>query len=410
MTACADHDVTIIGAGPYGLAAAAHLREHGLDVHVLGREMEFWAHQMPVGMLLRSSWEASSISDPHGRLSLDAYEDELGAKLSRPVPLDDFVRYGRWFQERAVPDLDRRLVRRVERERAGFRVELEDGDALATRRVIVATGLDRFAHRPAHLAHLDAPMARHASALGALDDYRGRSTVVVGAGQSAIELAALLHEADAVVEVIARGPRVRWLRRSGWLHGRSGPVRRLLYPPTDVGPIGLSWLVAMPDAFRRVPHRLGDRIAYRCIRPAAAGWLVPRVAPVTVTLGRTVTSGVTRGSTLSLSLDDGSRREVDRLVLATGYRVRLDRHGLLHERLLADVRTRDGAPLVGRGFESSVPGLHFVGAFSAASFGPVMKFVAGTPFTGRALAAHLSGRSVTATPPAAEPAAALSGG
>ena len=69
-------DIVIIGAGPYGLAVAAHLREGGLGVRVLGRPMSFWKGQMPRGMLVRSAWEATSISDPQGKLSLDAYEAE----------------------------------------------------------------------------------------------------------------------------------------------------------------------------------------------------------------------------------------------------------------------------------------------------------------------------------------------
>jgi pyridine nucleotide-disulfide oxidoreductase len=232
--------------------------------------------------------------------------------------------------------------------------------------------------------------------------FRGRRTVVIGSGQSAIELAALLHEAGAGVEVIARADRVRWLRRSGWLHGRDGMLRRLLYPPTDVGPVGLSRLVAMPDAFRRLPSGLGDRIAYRCIRPAASGWLVERTAGVRLTLARTIVTASVSGDALRLRVDDGSEREVDRVVLATGFDVRADRHPLLGPELLAGLRTRGGAPLLGAGFASSVPGLHFVGAFSAASFGPVMRFVSGTPFTGRALARHLA--PARRTEPAPSPA------
>src|SRR4051812_9499271 len=209
------HDVTIVGAGPYGLASAAHLRARGLDVHVLGRVMEFWERQMPVGMCLRSSWEASSISDPAGVLSLDAYESAHGLALSRPVPLDDFMRYGRWFQQRAVPDLDRRRVRRIAGAPGGFELTLDDGERLGARRVVMATGLDGCGHRPAELAHLQPPLAWHSSELRDLDGFGGRRIAVVGAGQSAIELAALLREAGAEVEVIARAPQVRWLRRSG---------------------------------------------------------------------------------------------------------------------------------------------------------------------------------------------------
>jgi cation diffusion facilitator CzcD-associated flavoprotein CzcO len=383
-------DVAVVGAGPYGLSCAAHLRARGLDVHVLGRPMDLWERRMPAGMFLRSSWEASTISDPDGALSLDAYEAERPAPIERPIPLDDYLGYGRWFQRRAVPDLDTRRVVVVRRDTAGFRLDLDDGGTLAARRVVIATGPAGFARRPPALSRLPAPFVRHSIDVRFLDEYHGRRTAVIGSGQSAIELAALLHEAGAEVEVIARADHVRWLRRSGWLHARDGAVRRLLYPPTDVGPVGLSWLVAKPGAWRYVPYGLGERIAYRCIRPAASGWLVPRTTDVTLTLARSVTDAAVHGDSLRLRLDEGGEREVDRVVLATGFDIRADRHPLLSAELLARVRTRAGAAELGRGFESSVPGLHFVGAFAAASFGPVMRFVSGTPFTGRALAAELA--------------------
>src|SRR5213079_230240 len=57
MSAC---DVAIVGAGPYGLSAAAHLRAaNGLDVRVFGEPMSFWERHMPKGMLLRSPLEGS---------------------------------------------------------------------------------------------------------------------------------------------------------------------------------------------------------------------------------------------------------------------------------------------------------------------------------------------------------------
>jgi hypothetical protein len=383
-------DVVVIGAGPYGLACTAHLRALGLDVHTLGRPMELWERQMPVGMFLRSSWEASSISDPQGELTLDAYEAEHGLRLSRPVPLEDYLRYARWYQRHAAPGVDDRRATRVERMRGGFHVHLADGERLATRRVVVGTGPSGFARRPAQFAGLESPLVHHSSELRELGAFAGLRTAVIGSGQSAIELAALIHEAGGDVEVIARAERIRWLRRSGWLHDRDGAVRRLLYPPTDVGPIGLSWLVAKPNAFRRVPPRVGERIAYRCIRPAASAWLMPRTSGAGVTLGRTVVSAVATDDRLRLRLDDGTAREVDRVVLGTGFDVRADRHPLLGPELAAALRTREGAPLLRAGFESSIPGLHFVGAFAAATFGPVMRFVSGTPFTGSALGVHVA--------------------
>jgi FAD-dependent urate hydroxylase len=391
MSADQSHEVAVIGAGPYGLACTAHLRALGLDVHTLGRPMELWERRMPVGMLLRSSWEASSISDPNGELTLDAYEAEHGVRLPRPIPLADYLLYGRWYQRRAVPSVDPRRVVGLERARGGgFHLHLNGGGVIAARRVVVATGPADFARRPGVFAGLGSPLVQHSSQLRELDGFRGLRTAVIGAGQSAIEVAALLHEAGAEVEVIARAAGIRWLRRSGWLHSRDGAFRRILYPRTDVGPVGLSWLVAVPNAFRHVPTGLGDRIAYRCIRPAATAWLMPRIAEARLTLGRVVTGTVAAGDRLRLVLDDRTTREVDRVVLGTGFDMRADRHPLLGPELRARLRTRQGAPLLGAGLESSIPGLHFVGAFSAASFGPVMRFVSGTPFTARALAGHLA--------------------
>jgi lysine/ornithine N-monooxygenase len=405
MSTTMAHDVAVVGAGPYGLACAAHLRARGLDVRVLGQPMDLWERCMPTGMFLRSSWEASAIADPDGALSLDAYEAAHAVRISRPIPLADYLRYARWFQRSAVPDVDTRRVERVEPVDNGLEAQLEDGDALAARRVVIATGPAGFARRPAAFDGLSAPLVRHSSELRELDGYAGRRTAVVGAGQSAIELAALLHEAGADVEVIARAGRVRWLRRSGWLHGRDGALRRMLYPPTDVGPVGLSWLVAVPDAFRHVPEPLAGRIAHRCIRPAASSWLVERTAGVAMSLGRSVASATAGGEGMRLELDDGGCREVDRVVLATGFQLRADRHPLLGPELRSRLQTRDGMPVLGPGFVSSVPGLHFVGAFAAGSFGPVMRFVSGTPFTGRALAAHL-GDGRRRPSPRREPASA----
>src|ERR1700758_3967160 len=117
--------VAIIGAGPYALAAAAHLQAAKVEVCVFGKPMEFWEHQMPAGMLLRSNWEGSHIADPHDRLTLDRYQQEQGTHLPTPLTRDDFVNYGRWFQRQVVPHLDTRLVTRVEATSTNFRITLQ---------------------------------------------------------------------------------------------------------------------------------------------------------------------------------------------------------------------------------------------------------------------------------------------
>ena len=97
-------NVAVIGAGPYGLSAAAHLRSANVDTHVFGDAMEFWRCQMPAGMFLRSSWDASHIAHPDRALTLNEYQAKHGIHLPVPVPLDKFIEYGQWFQGQVAPD------------------------------------------------------------------------------------------------------------------------------------------------------------------------------------------------------------------------------------------------------------------------------------------------------------------
>jgi FAD-dependent urate hydroxylase len=379
--------VAIIGAGPYGLAAAAHLRAVGIETYTFGRVMEFWENQMPAGMLLRSSWEASHIADPERRLTLDRYQASRNVPLTKPIPLGDFIDYGRWFQQQSVPDIDERRVTSLEQTAKGFTLWLEDGDCLQTERVVVATGIAPFARRPLQFEGLPRELVSHTSEHRDLSRFGSGRVVVVGGGQSALESAALLVEAGKEVEVIIRKPEVHWLdQKLAWLKSEANPVRRLFYPPTDVGPPGLNWIVATPGLFRRLPFSLQEKIAYRSIRPAGAGWLLPRVGEVRITTSRVVNAASSAGGQVILKLDDNSQRSVDHVLLATGYRVDVSLYDFLAPELLKAVRRIDGYPLLGPGFESSMPGLHFLGAPGALSFGPVCRFVSGTPYTTRALA------------------------
>jgi len=385
--------VAIIGAGPYGLAAAAHLRAVGVETCIFGRVMEFWQNQMPAGMFLRSSWEASHIADPDRRLTLDRYQTSRNLQLSKPIPLSGFIEYGRWFQQQVAPDLDKRRVKRLEHTGEGFRLSLEDGECVQAARVVVATGIAPFAHRPPQFDAVPPALVSHTSEHRDLRRLGSGPIVIVGGGQSALESAALLAEADAEVEVIARKSDVHWLdQKLAWLKSEANPVRRLFYPPTDVGPPGLNWIVATPGLFRRLPFRLQEKVAYRSIRPAGAGWLLPRIGKVRFTTGRAITSVSSAGGGIGLKLDDGTERCVHHVLLATGYRVDVALYDFLAPELLKRVRRVDGYPLLGPGFESSLPGLHFLGAPAARSFGPVCRFVSGTPYTARALARRIAGK------------------
>jgi cation diffusion facilitator CzcD-associated flavoprotein CzcO/predicted ATP-grasp superfamily ATP-dependent carboligase len=388
----------VVGAGPNGLAAAAHLRDADLRTVSFGEPLESWYGHMPEGMLLRSRRRSSHIADPRVELTIDAYERASGSRVSDPViTLEEFVEYGRWFQRAVVPDVDPRRVTSIARDGGAFRVTVDDGEEVVASRVIVAAGLSPFINCPEPFASLPPAVRSHSYEHAALTGFAGLRTAVVGSGQSALESAALLHEASASVEVLARAPSIRWL---GELSGGAPPSRSaaraltkaVALPPTDVGGRLNGWIAAAPDVFRAVPESLHPTISYRCIRPAGAGWLRPRLGEVPMSLGRSVLGARMDGAAVELSLSDGSTRVVDRVLLGTGFSIDVRRYPFLGDELMADVQLAGGYPVLGPGLESSVAGLHFVGAPAAYSFGPVMRFVVGSWYAAPAIARSAAGR------------------
>jgi FAD-dependent urate hydroxylase len=182
------------------------------------------------------------------------------------------------------------------------------------------------------------------------------------------------------VEVLVRKPIVHWLGRHQWMHAKA--IAWMLYGSADVGPAGVSLLVQRPNLFRLLPRRIQDQWAVRAIRPAAARWLRSRTQNVTIHANCQVTQARVAG-------DDGSERTVDHVILGTGYRVNIALYSFLPPPLLRLIDIAGGSPRLGPGFESSLHGLHFLGAPAAWSFGPLMKFVAGTEFTSRALTSRI---------------------
>jgi len=390
-----DLDVALIGAGPYGLSAAAYLKGHGLEVCVLGQPMGFWADRMPEGMLLRSPREASNLADPANAFTLEAYEAAVGLRPSAPVPLGTFVAYGRWFRQQLGSALDTRSVLSVIREGSSFRLTLDDGSQIRSRRVVVAAGIGPFRRKPAVFSNLPAEQASHCYEGRKIAQLAGKRIAVIGAGQSALESAALLSEAGSDVEIIATISELRWIGMHGWLH-HLGPISSMLYSKYDVGPAGISRLVSMPRLMYHVPLKLKDKIRVRAVRPAGSRWLPDRLACVKISTARTVRAAISTGDEVLLKLDDGTERRVDHVLMGTGYNVDISKYDFLPPKLASEVRQLNGYPDLGPGFVSSVPGLHFIGATAARKFGPLLYFVAGTDFASRALSSHILQNGVAA--------------
>ncbi|MFF7974516.1 FAD-dependent oxidoreductase [Streptomyces sp. NPDC007905] len=392
--------VAVIGAGPFGLSTAAHLRARGIPVRVFGDPMVSWRDHMPEGMLLKSTPAASSLDCPQPGHTLADYCDAAGIRRlvtdEDIIPVETFIAYGEWFQQKLLPDLERVRVVSVDRDKSGgFELKLDSGELFNARAVVVATGLSGLAHLPAELAGAaaDGPTptgpVSHSSQHHDLTRFAGKELIVVGAGQSALETAALAAEAGAQVRVVSRGRGRVAFGAPPWHQPRLRPE----------SPFGRAWslwaLSYYPHPYRFLPDRTRHYLVRRVLGPLGAWWLRDRFeGKVQVQeVERVVAAEAPDGSpVLTVRTHGGGteRLSADHVIAATGYRVDIAAMDFLCHELRTRLAVSRGTPRLGAGYVSSVPGLYFTGLPAASSYGPVMRFVCGTEFASPRLAKHLA--------------------
>jgi FAD-dependent urate hydroxylase len=405
-------DVAIVGAGPYGLSLAAHLRAAGVNFRQFGRPMHLWREQMPRGMFLKSQGFASNLSDPVGARTLAAFCRATGrpyADYGLPVPLQDFVAYGDWFAGPLEGSLDQTLVARLTGRHGRFELGLADGRTVTARRVVLATGVEHFAHTPRRLAGHES--VSHSSTITEPAAFSGMRVLVIGRGQSALESAALLRENGADVEIITRSAAIAW----------NGPplppdrplLQRLREPEAGLGSGWGTWFYSRhPGLFRHLPEQMRIYRARTALGPAGASWLRERVdGHIPVRTGQAVdrVRGGADGVTVALLSRGGSRSEVraDYVVAATGYRPDVRRLHFIDDQMGERMRTVARTAAVDATYQTSIEGLYMIGPAVAPVFGPVMRFVYGTAHAARTVARQLA--STAGSVPAAAPAHPLAG-
>jgi len=378
-----DQDTTIVGAGPYGLSIAAHLRASGLPFEVLGTPLESWRRFMPQGMLLKSERFASNLWDPKRRYTLRRYcaAQRLPYQaVGSPVSLELFLEYAEWFRRQAVIEPRELKVTQLRRVPGGFDIQLTDGTSFTSRRVILATGHMAFRLLPPELTNLPEPLVLHSTRIGDVTRYAGREVCVIGAGQSALETAALLHENGARVRVLVRGKQIAW-------NAPSKPrslLARMLEPDAGIAAGWKSLAVSeLPRVFRwYFPPERRHRFVKSSYGPGGAWWLHERVeGRIAVLLRSRVLSAEAgeRGMRLQVQGPTGTDViDTQHVVAATGFRIDIDRLEYLESSLARSVaREAAGIPALDSRFETSVPGLFIVGVASAPVFGPIMRFMYG---------------------------------
>ena len=383
-------DVAIVGAGPYGLSLAAHLRGAGVAYRQFGEPMRLWQEAMPKGMFLKSQGFASNLSDPAGTHTLEAFCKATGrpyASYGLPVPLDVFVSYGHWFAAELGLPVEETNVTGIAPHDDTFELTLANGERASARRVVVAIGVEAFSYVPAPLSELPPELCTHSSVHTDLAAFDGKDVIVVGAGQSALESAALLHESGATVRLLARKRQVAW---NGQPLALDRPLRqRLVEPESGLGSGWATWLYSNhPELFRRLPVKTRVSRARTALGPAGASWLRARVeGQFPVEIGHVVTRAEPKGDGVLLGVRHagGSTSAVeelttDHVIAATGYRTDLARLPFVGDQLRSRLRTvtGSGSPAVGADYSTPVPGLYFMGPAVAQTMGPVMRFVFGS--------------------------------
>jgi thioredoxin reductase len=342
----------------------------------------------PYGSVISAATRGYDIATYATLHGFDDYVDRVG-----PLSLERFLGYADWFTDQLVPDVRDLTVTNVTPEDGGFKVEFAEEAPAFARQVIVATGLLPYMHIPAELSGLPSDLMTHSSVHDRLDQFSGRRVVVIGAGQSALQTGALLQEAGAEVQVVARRHDLIW---------EEAVAQELRLPDYILRPpskLCEGWGCAFadsPDAFRLLPESVRVRKALTSFGPKGAWWLRDRVEDVVEVLtGHQLKSAEPHGSGVRLHLD-GSKRssiEADHVIAGTGFRIDVSRLTYLSQEIQTGLTTRGNCPLVNRAGESTIPGMYFAGALTSVSLGPGVRFISGTHQTAPQLAKSVARRA-----------------
>lgn len=363
-------DLIIIGAGPYGLAAAAQARQAGLDYLLIGEPMKFWKSTMPHFMVLRSPFVASSIYNPEPGFQLEDYFRETGRTSNKreKLSLKIYLRYLDWYLAKAALNILPQTVESLTRAASGaFTAITRDGQQIQARTAIVAVGNLPFTAIPDQFSAVNKQFYSHTSEVIDFAPFAGKKVLVVGAGQSAIEACQGLLQVDAQVELMHRQKALYW---------HNIPLR--INVPL------LLFFISFPTVLEIVPYALRKAVGDQVSKPTVDTSLRPVIEGKIKEYQLASLQRVSQtGNGVTVAFADGRETTVDHVILGTGYTVDIGRLALLAQSLRTQVKVLDGYPQINRHLESSVPGLFFTGVTAKGRFGPTFNFIFASPSSGR---------------------------
>jgi hypothetical protein len=165
--------------------------------------------------------------------------------------------------------------------------------------------------------------------------------------------------------------------------------------------------VKAPLLFRAMPEAFRLAVVKRSLGPAPC-WFIRQeieakvrvIGSSEITDARETADGVRLGIR---SAGEAMTLDVDHVVAGTGFRIDVARLRFLDPAIASGLALTETAPKLSANFESSVPGLYFVGTMAAYEFGPLLRFVCGAEFTAHRIARHLAKAASTVAGETEEP-------
>ena len=358
-------ELLVIGAGPYGLAVAAHARRRGKDTVSVGTPMGFWRDHMPADMFLRSGpdWHL----DVAARHTFTAFLAERNVAPSdvEPIPIATYLEYTDWFIAKEALPVDDVRVKRLVRVDDRFLADLDNGDAIEADAVVAAPGIAHFAALPPWSAALPDKRWAHTVDLVTFEQLGGARCLIVGGRQSAYEWAALLcdHGAERV-DIVHRHDVPRF----------ASPDWTFVDDHVAETQQTTGWWRSLSAARRESINARFWEVGRLTLEP----WIPPRLdARVNQWPGQEVASAEDDGSGVRVTLSSGERLDVDFVVFATGYRADLQAVPYLSHLVGDAILTQDGFPVLDESFASTTAGLYIAGFPSTRDFGPFFGFIPG---------------------------------